>query len=272
MLSDRVDEAFTGLRQRVINETGWDFLVTLDQASVDIKSPVEPGLDPNDWHKAGRAFDIVQAPVLAGWVVIQREDAGQQTYWRVFIRTRQQDGSQGEPLRRIPWEFQPRFSGDPGAYDAGGRYRTDIPPGYYVDFTLLASDFGWQRVSAADNWRSFYQGVLYWEFRLTGGLDWYQAMRELYPANLLASPTPFLSPTPTPTASNTPTITHTPTRSPTPTRSLTPTRTITSSPTPSPTRPTATPIPSNTVPPLPTRTLPALPTITITPTFDFNAP
>jgi TolB protein len=250
----------------VIAETGWDFLATLDRAAVDIRAPVEPGIDPNDWHKAGRAFDIIQAPVLAGWVVIQREDAGQQTYWRLFIRTRQQDGSQGEPLRRIPWEFQPRFSGEPAAYDAGGRYRTDIPPGYYVDFTRLAADYGWERVPATDNWRSFYQGALFWEFRQTGGLDWFQAMRLINPANLLSTPTPFLSPTPTATASNTPTITLTPTRTPTPTRTVTPSRT------PTPTQPTPTRTPRNTIPPQATLTLPALPTITITPTFDFEEP
>jgi TolB protein len=265
-LSDRVDEAFVGLRRRVIDETGWDFLATLDDAAIDIKTPVEPGLDPNDWHKAGRAFDISQAPALAGWVVIEREDTAQATFWRVFIRTRQQDGSQGEPLRRIPWEFQPRFSGDPSAYDQGGRYRTDIPQGYFVDFTQLAEDFGWERVPATDNWRSFYPGVLYWEFRLTGGLQWYQAMSELYPTNLLASPTPFLSPTPTSTPSTTPTVTLTPTRTMTPTRSKTPTRS------PTPTQPTATSIPTETFTPAPTWTLPPLPTITITPTFDAAAP
>lgn len=265
-LSDRVDESFHGLRRRVIEETGWDFLASLDQASVDLKTPVEPGLDPNDWHKAGRAFDIVQAPVLAGWVVIEREDAGHQTLWRVFIRARQQDGSQGEPLRHIPWEFQARFSGDPAAYDAGGRYRTDIPPGYFVDFTRLAADFGWERVAATDNWRSYYPGVLYWEFHLTDGVDWYAAMRELYPANLLATPTPFLSPTPTATPSNTPTVTITPTRTRTPTRTPTPTRPTATL------RPTTTPRPTSTTRPLPTRTLPALPTITITPTFNPSEP
>ncbi|MBI3761023.1 MAG: PD40 domain-containing protein [Chloroflexi bacterium] len=286
-LSDRVDESFAGLRQRMIAETGWDFLASLDNASVDLKSPVEPGLDPNDWHKAGRAFDIVQAPVLAGWVIIEREDAGQQTFWRTFVRVRQQDGSQGEPLRRLPWDFQPRFAGDPVAYDAGGRYKTDIPPGYFVDFTQLAADFGWQRVPATDNWRSFYPGVLYWEFINTGGLDWYAAMREVFPLNLLSTPTPFLSPTPTQTASTTPTVTKTPTRTPIPTRTPTPTRTpsptrtatATRAPTNTPTvtntptnTPTATRLPTRTPFRVATRTLPALPTITITPTFDVNAP
>jgi hypothetical protein len=71
---------------------------------------------------------------------------------------------------------------------------------------------------------------------MTGGLNWYQAMRELYPVEALVTPTKVYAPTSTPT--NTPTLTPSkvPTRTPrlTFTPSHTPTITFTPSSTPTP--------------------------------------
>ena len=36
-----------------------------------------------------------------------------------------------------------------------------LPDGYYVDFTALAAAYGWERVPAADNWRTFFPGIRY---------------------------------------------------------------------------------------------------------------
>lgn len=210
-LSDRVDESFIGLRDRVRAEIGWDFLGLLDDAALDLEAVREPGLPADDWHKAGRAFDVSQAAVGAGWVEVVREEVGAQTLWRLFLRTRLQDGAQGEPLRDIPWDFSARYSGRPEPYDAGGEYRRTIPPGYYVDFTALAADYGWHRIPASDNWRSYYPGAQYWEFQHRGGLTWAEAMLELY------SPEAAFTPTPVPGATPLPTPTQIPTRRPSPT-------------------------------------------------------
>jgi TolB protein len=221
VLSDHVNEAFDALRERVIQEVGWDFLGTLDQAFVGINDPLPPGFSYNDWLFTGRAFAISEAIVKAGWVEVFREDIAGETYWRLYIRTRYQDGSSGEPLRGYAWDFSPRFDDNPTAYDQGGSYRDTIPEGYYVDFTSLAAEYGFDRQPALPNWRSFYAGTRYTEFAFQDGMSWEQAMLEIYPPEAIITPTPFHTPTPTPSRTPWPTVTpwwikyRTPTATPT---------------------------------------------------------
>ena len=265
--SDRVDESFAGLRFRVIAESGWDFLQTLDNASVKLNVPAAPGLPFENWNKAARAFDFSQAVVNNSFAFVVREPAGTRTYWRVWVRARAQtDGALGEPLKRIPWDFQARLSGNPIAYDNGGAPLAKVPSGYFVDFTTLAEDYGWARVPSTDTWKIFSPGIQYWHFENRGGLTWAQAMREVHPANAFATATPFVTPTFTPTITNTPTITLTPSNTPTATYTRTLTPTITLTPTSTLTR-TPTPTSTFTYTPtlIPTRL--GLPTITFTPSI-----
>lgn len=253
-LSDRVDEAFNGLRSATARAVGWDFLNTLDNVLVPVDAPMPPSLDYSSWLKTGRAFDFAQAAEQFGWVKLTREDYGYRTYWRVWLLAAVQDGSQGEPLRQPPWNLAARYSGRPQPYDAGGEYFSVMPPGYYVDFTLLAGDYGWMRVAAESNWRLFEPGLNYRRFEHRDGLDWLAAMREVYSAAAVATRTPVPSPTNTPTITQTPTRTITPTRTPTRTPTSTSTRRPTITPTPTLTRrPTITLTPSRT--PWPTLTL-----------------
>ncbi|HKZ55292.1 MAG TPA: hypothetical protein VJ123_07420 [Anaerolineales bacterium] len=232
MISDAADEPFVALRDRVLADTGWDFLSSLENAFVGLNDPLPPGFAYNDWLLTGRAFAFSQAPLEAGWVEVVREDLAGETYWRVFVRAFAQDGSHGEPLRQRPWEFRTRFTGDPSAYDAGGTLKEVIPSGYFVDFTALAAAYGFDRLPALPGWRTYFLGARFNEFALTDELDWTSAMLEIYPPSSIVTPTPFRTPTPTPT------LTPTPTRTPwwwrwrTPTAS--PTRSPTSTPTPSP--------------------------------------
>jgi TolB protein len=206
-LSDAVDEAFNALRARTIHALGWDFLGHLENAFVGLNDPLPPGFSYNDWLYTGRAFAFDQAAFQAGWVEVVREDAGGQTYWRVFVRSATQDGSQGEPLRVIPWDFGARNSGNPQAYDQGGAPYDRIPAGYYVDFTQLAADYGFERLPAYHNWRTFYPATHFNEFAFRDGLSWSAAMLELYPAEAIVTPTPFQTPTSTPTRTPRPTAT-----------------------------------------------------------------
>jgi TolB protein len=277
-LSERVIDAFAGLRRTVAQAAGWDFLGTLDNALVLLDAPPPPSTDPASWLKAGRAFDFSRVTADAGWVDITREDYGFLTYWHVWVRTVRQDGSQGAPLHRLPWNFSARYSGRPKPYDAGGEYYSVMPAGYFVDFTALAEDFGWTRIAAQKNWPYFFPGILYWRFEHHDGLDWTTALREVYTARQAATQTPVPSPTTTPTITltpsetGTPTETYTPTPKPTwtpaPTRTRWPTWTMSPTRTPWPTWTltlTRTPWPtwtvSPTITPRPTWTLTSTPTI-----------
>lgn len=244
-MHDLVDEAFAALRERVQQEAGWDALASLENAYVPVTSSLDPGFG-EDWLYTGRAFAINSLMTNAGWMVAVREDFGSQTYWRLYLRAQLQDGSLGEPLRDTPWDLSARYNLDPKIYEQGGTY-SEVPEGYWVDVTSLAIQYNWERVPALPNWRTFYRGARFTEFALTNGLDWYSAMLELYPPDVLVTPTRVLPPTLTPTRTPLPTWTPLPTRTPRPTFTPSPTRspTITTTPTgtllPSATPPTIVP-------------------------------
>src|SRR5215207_6683729 len=239
-MHDLADEAFNALRKRVQEKAGWDALASLENAFVPITTLLDPGYG-EDWLYTGRAFAINSLMTNAGWMVAVREDFGAQTYWRLYLRAQLQDGSLGEPLHSQPWDLSARYNLDPKIYEQGGTY-SDVPSGYWVDVTALTMQYGWERVPALPNWRTFYRGARFTEFALTDHLDWYSAMLQLYPPDVLVTPTKVLPPTITPSRTPLPTWTPLPTRTPRPTRTPTPTRSPTITPTPTGTlQPTPTP-------------------------------
>ncbi|WP_075062507.1 TolB family protein [Ornatilinea apprima] len=199
-LHDTVDESFRQLRDWVSTQAGWDVLSSLEKAFTPITEPPTLPLQQN-WLYTGRAFAINPLPLQAGWMAITREDYNGQVYWRVYIRARYQDGSQGIPLHATTWDLNQRYAGNPTAYEEGGA-SVPAPQGYWVDFTDMAARFGWQRLPALQNWRSFYAAARFNQFILTDQIDWQTAMNELYPPEALTTAT--LIPTLTPVATQTP--------------------------------------------------------------------
>ncbi len=230
-LHDRVDESFQAFRMKLASLTGWDLLLDLENAYIPFSSALSPGL-LKDWLYTGRAFAFNTLPIKAGWMVVIREDYGQETYWRVYLRTRFQDGSQGRPLNELPWDFNARYSGDPKSYEQGGDYAVIVPAGYWVDFTRVAAAYGWQRFPALSTWRVAYPSTRFNEFAFTEGLTWESAILEVYPPEILLTltplPTTFATATAVPVWFPTSTLTSTP--------SLAATRTIVVSPSPTATR------------------------------------
>jgi TolB protein len=237
-LHDLVDEPFLALRGELASQIGWDLLANLENAFLPLSSALSPGR-VEDWLYTGRAFAINTLPIKAGWMAVVREDFSLQTYWRVYLRARFQDGSQGQPLRDLPWDFNARYSGRPLPYDQGGEISPAIPGGYWVDLTNLAAVYGWNRVPALSNWRAAYPASRFNEFVKTDGLDWVSAMLEIYPDEVLLTLTPVPTATPSVTTAPLWQKTSTPTPTPTATASASPTPNLT--PTPSITIPSASP-------------------------------
>jgi TolB protein len=235
-----VDLSFADLRLQIAAASGWDLLGTLQNAFVGVNDPLPPGFAHEDWLYTGRAFAFNAAAYQAGWVEVVREDFGGETYWRVYVRASRQDGSLGEPLRARPWNFEARYLGTPEVYDSGGTPKSQLPTGYYVDFTELAEDAGFHRLPAMSNWRTFFPGARFNEFAHSDGLSWLDAMLLIYPPEAIVTPTPFRTPTTTPTLTRVPTatpwwwrwLTPQPTRTPVPTRTATPTLELVATPTP----------------------------------------
>ena len=188
-LNDRVNDSFEALRQETIAEAGWDFLGRIDNMYDPLAAKPRPGESADSWNKVGRAFDFYyRYPISVDpQVEVVREDRGNDTYWRVYLRTALQDGTQGEPLRQRPWDFQARYGDDPSYYDQGGKWKEQPPEGYYLDFTALAEDYGWERVPASPDWRNFFQGIRYWHFENRQGLTFDEALLEIFTIDELSS-------------------------------------------------------------------------------------
>lgn len=186
-LSDSVDQSFLALRSRIEAESGVDLLGEVERMFVPLNGAPQPGEHFEIWHRAGRAFDINGELALGFSPILEivRRDVQDETYWEVYVRTEQQDGSQGRPMTTVPWDFRSRFGENPVDYDEGGRLKNNIPTGYYVNLTTIARDYGWEPVPADRNWRTFYPGVRFWQFEKRDGLTFNEAMLELYDANQL---------------------------------------------------------------------------------------
>jgi len=180
-LSDRVNESFNALRQRVIEEAGWDYLANLSSAWLPITYTPPSGHSRMTWYVCGRAIGLDQEPYEENKprIALVREDVGNVTYWRVFIRAAEQDGSRGEPLREAVWDLNARQQGGHAAVE-GGASQERIPAGYYVDLTTIASDYGWERVPALWRWRYFWPDIRWWRFRKTDGMTWWECMLEVF--------------------------------------------------------------------------------------------
>jgi TolB protein len=192
-ISARVAASYAAWRQEILAQSGYDFLGRVS----DVYRPL--GYSGRDyghlsWHRTGRAVDTLfewhdptDGPNL---LVVVREDLGANTYWRLYLRTREQDGSMGEPLSQPRWAFWFELDPDrePAAYAAGGRPGA-IPPGFYLDLTYLARRHGWARIASYEeddfDWRSDSVGREFWHYQRTDGLTWWEAMRELYPQETL---------------------------------------------------------------------------------------
>ncbi len=180
-LSDRVNESFNSLRQRVVEEAGWDYLANLSSAWLPMTYTPPSGHSRMTWYVCGRAIGLDQEPYGEDGqrVELIREDVGNVTYWRVFIRAAEQDGSMGEPLREAVWDLNARQQ-DGRAMVEGGEPKPRIPSGYYVDLTTLASDYGWERVPSLWRWRYFWPDIRWWRFRKTDDLTWWECMLEVF--------------------------------------------------------------------------------------------
>ena len=82
-----VAPTFSELRARIVAEAGWDALASLESTFVPFTTSLDPGLE-QDWLYTGRAFTINTLMLNAGWMSAKREDIGDQTFWRVYVRTR----------------------------------------------------------------------------------------------------------------------------------------------------------------------------------------
>ncbi|GAB4521101.1 MAG: hypothetical protein Kow0047_32170 [Anaerolineae bacterium] len=182
-LSSRVADSFLALKARVLEETGYDFLAEVSEMW---RSPgfYSDSSDYLSWHKTGRAVDLAldfydeeRHRVLER----VREDMGGETFWRLYLRCRAQDGSCGRPLTDRTWDLTAEARSGAG-WGRGGL------PGllygqYFVDFTELAREYGWRRIGSYEeedfDWRTNFKALEYWHYERRDGQQWYPLMLQV---------------------------------------------------------------------------------------------
>jgi len=183
---------FAAMRAEVRAAVGADFLGTLS----DLWRPVgfaSRGSAFFSWHKLGRAFDTqmeFRGPGGRRDMVLVREETDGRTQWRMLLRAAAQDGSAGRPITEAGWTFA-AGSGDPELTREGGRRSGSVPAGYWVDFTAIAERYGWRRIPSLSrpglDWRRDWEAIEYWHYERRDGLRWFEAARQVYPEEHLAT-------------------------------------------------------------------------------------
>jgi hypothetical protein len=153
---------FEALRKKVKELSGRDFLAICGDIfrSADFMSNKD-GVANRSNHKTGRAFDYNQDSLH---LIIEKDPLGSKMYFRTYINCEKQDGSQGQ--KRIVKD-----------------YRGHVYKGYCIDFTELASQFGFTRIPAWNGWQSSYNRREFWHYEdmIEDGrkLTWDEAMLAL---------------------------------------------------------------------------------------------
>lgn len=192
-LADTVDDSFQAWRTELRNETGYDFLAELSDASRDVAAYTETSQYAS-WHKSGRAVDTLFDYHIDGQLTheIIKEDYSGETYWRTYLRCLDQSGRCGRPLTATPWNYSARARTEV-APEQGGIEKTNLT-GYYIDMTAIARQYGWDRISSYDDndysWTWHFLAFEYWHYQKrleqeSGASNWYQAMSHVYAKDTL---------------------------------------------------------------------------------------
>jgi TolB protein len=189
-LSSEVVSPFSQLRQAILERSGYDFMASLS----DMWRPPEFANDSSDylsWHKAGRAIDFLWEYRSRGGMPLLEvvpQVSGGEVYWRLYLRCREQDGRQGQPLTVQTWDLSYRARAI-NAPQTGGHFKDGVPYGYYIDVTTLARQWGWERISSSDqpnfHWHWNFLALEYWHYQQRGGRPWYTAMQDVYDPGVL---------------------------------------------------------------------------------------
>jgi hypothetical protein len=135
---------------------------TLEGKYGDTFRPVRPnnkvGASRYSFHYSGRAVDINQDLTLPKnqryWIA--KEVVNSNTYWRIYCKTTNQDGTQGGHYTK----------GQVRCYSFPTWSEYDIPAGYYIDMTnIIESTRTFERIKAQTNWAGSYNKTEWWYFQ-----------------------------------------------------------------------------------------------------------
>lgn len=117
------------------------------------------GASSFSFHIVGRAIDLNQAlanPSGRRYWIARDTDSAARDYWRIYCKTTNQDGTQGQAFAK----------GDVKCQSFQPNTTFDIPKGYYLDLTAaLQLDGLFERIPAHGGWDTNYNKTEWWHFQ-----------------------------------------------------------------------------------------------------------
>jgi hypothetical protein len=108
-------------------------------------------------HYTGRAIDLSMAPEggkgQRWWVA--KDKVSSQTYWRIYCKTDNQDGTQGTKIAAKSKKHYVFYK------NTGEQW---MPEAYYLDLTDFLKSHSFERIPAQDGWETVAKKQEWWHF------------------------------------------------------------------------------------------------------------
>jgi len=153
-LREEAASAWVGLMTR-LRELGG----TIDGPYGDTKRPlmktISTGASKTSFHICGRAVDLNQGQTR---YYVAKEPRGGETWWRIYCKTSDQSGAQGQ-----------RFEGAL-VYSFVSKKESPLPAGFYLDLTAEIQREGlFERIHAQRGWEQHSRQSEWWHFQWVPG-------------------------------------------------------------------------------------------------------
>jgi len=130
---------------------------TIDGPYGDTKRPlmntISIGASKFSFHVCGRAVDLNQGE--ASYFIVH-EPKGDESWWRIYCKTGDQTGAQGEKLE----------TGAVACYHFATHQESPIPAGYYLDLTAEIQGGGlFERIRSQNGWQQDTRKAEWWHYQ-----------------------------------------------------------------------------------------------------------
>lgn len=170
--TSKISDAISGDLENVVNKvlelTGVDIGTGFGDTVRNLKSTTtKDGADNFSWHKTGRAVDFNQG---LKWVIVE-DPTGKDMYFRLYLAASNKD---------VVTKYKKNITKTDGVKFNHNPLGTKVYETTLIDVTKILEDNGFYRIRAHDGWESYYNRREWWHYENRDGLNWFQALSQLY--------------------------------------------------------------------------------------------
>jgi len=172
-INEAVAKSYRDFVAEVKSLTGKDLALNFGDTVRGLAEPTsKPGAETISWHKTGRAVDIDQT--LKGWVIMENPK-GKAMYFTLYLK-HATPATKAKPPIIVNFPSTTKFH---------YYYYPVKSKDAYVNVTEIAKKHGWMPIEAQKGWKRNRDKQEWWHFEKRGGLNWYQALKQIYTENYI---------------------------------------------------------------------------------------